>query len=186
MQGRKLRWMNDLAWTYSPIVRVRGDGSMKQSQSRSNTRQKGFTLLELMMVIVIAGLTLAIGVTGLARAQYRIRVDRAASVLSDDIQSAFALVGRDRKPVRVVWDASKTRFLLTDRSGTNLFRIRPLGLETEYKLASSSFVVSDTAFEIYPPGLAESALTITITNGNAPPRTLTVSRAGLVSISNQK
>ncbi|MES2179058.1 MAG: prepilin-type N-terminal cleavage/methylation domain-containing protein [Gemmatimonadota bacterium] len=153
---------------------------------RPTRNRSGFTLLELMMVIVIAGLTLAIGVTGLARAQYRIRVDRAASVLSDDIQSAFALVGRDRKPVRVVWDASKTRFLLTDRAMTSIFRIRPMGLDTEYKLAASAFVVSDTAFEIYPPGLAENALTITITNGNAVPRTITISRAGLVSISNQK
>ena len=159
---------------------------MSGPPARWDRSRKGFTLIELMMVIVIAGLTLGIGVTGLANAQYRIRADRAAAVLSDDIQSAFALVGRDRKPVRVVWDASKTRFLLTDRSGTNLFRIRPLGLETEYKLSSSSIVVSDTAFEIYPPGLAESALTITITNGNAPPRTLVISRAGLVTISNQK
>lgn len=138
------------------------------------------------MVIVIAGLTLAIGVTGMARAQYRIRADRAAAVLSDDIQSAFALVGRDRKPVRVVWDATHVRFLLTDRAGTNMFRVRPLGMDTEYKLAASAIVVSDTAFEIYPPGLAESALTIAITNGNAPTRTISISRAGLVSISNQK
>ena len=159
---------------------------MPGSTPHCRRSHKGFTLIELMMVIVIAGLTLGIGVTGLARAQYRIRADRAAAVLSDDIQSAFALVGRDRKPVRVVWDASKTRFLITDRAGTNLFRIRPLGLETEYKLASSSLAVSDTAFEIYPPGLAESALTITITNGNATPRTLVISRAGLVTISNQK
>jgi prepilin-type N-terminal cleavage/methylation domain-containing protein len=156
---------------------------MTGSPAQWNRSRNGFTLIELMMVIVIAGLTLAIG---LARAQYRIRADRAAAVLSDDIQSAFALVGRDRKPVRVVWDASNTRFLLTDRGGTSRFRIRPLGLETEYKLTSSSIAVSDTAFEIYPPRLAESALTITITNGNATPRTLVISRAGLVTISNQK
>ena len=75
--------------------------------------------------------------------------------------------------------------MLMDRLN-NKFRIRPLGLDTEYKLAASSFVVSDTAFEIYPPGLAEAGLTVTITNGNAPPRTLTISRTGLVTISNQK
>lgn len=159
---------------------------MASSHIRSRRLHRGFSLLELMMVMVVAGLTLAISVKGLASAQYRIRADRAAAVLSDDIQSAFALVGRDRKPVRVVWDAPNVRFLLTDRSGANIFRIRPLGLETEYKLAASSLVVSDTAFEIYPPGLAKSGLTITITNGNATPRTLSISRAGLVSISNQK
>jgi prepilin-type N-terminal cleavage/methylation domain-containing protein len=149
-------------------------------------RSRGFTLIELMMVIVVVGLTLAIGVTGLARAQYRIRVDRAVAALSDDFQSAFALVGRDRKPVRIVWDAAHVRFMLMDRGGVNMFRIRSLGLDTEYKLAASSFVVSDTAFEIYPPGLAENALSVTITNGNATPRTLAISRTGLVSISNQK
>lgn len=153
---------------------------------RDRRAPAGFTLIELMMVIVVVGLTLGIGVTGMASAQYRIRVDRAMAVLSDDIQSGFALVGRDRKPVLVVWDATNVRFLLTDRNAVNKFRIRPLGKDTEYKLTASSIVVSDTAFEIYPPGLAEGALSITITNGNAPPRTLNVSRTGLVSISNQK
>ena len=106
---------------------------------------------------VSTSLSLAIGVKGMAGAQDRIRVDRGASVLSDDIQSAFALVGRDRKPVRVVWDSSHVRFLLTDRPGTNVFRILTMGMDSEYKLKGSAFVVSDTAFEIFPPGLAESA-----------------------------
>src|SRR5256885_262848 len=104
-------------------------------------RRRGFTLIELMMVIVIAGLTLLIGVKGLAGAQNRTRVDRAASVLSDDIQSAFALVGRDRKPVRIVYDASRVRFVLTDRSGTNVFRIRSMGQDTEYKMTASTIAV---------------------------------------------
>ncbi len=139
-----------------------------------------------MMVIVVAGLTLAIGVTGMASAQNRIRVDRAIAALSDDFQSAFALVGRDRKPVRIIYDASRVRFVLTDRGGVNKFRIRSLGMDTEYKLKASGIVVSDTTFEIYPPGLAQSALSVTITNGNATPRTIAISRTGLVSISNQK
>ena len=152
--------------------------------------RSGFTLLELMMVVVIAGLTLAIGVTGMAGAQNRVRLDRAASVLSDDIQSAFALVGRDRKPVRVVYDAANVRFILTDRTGTNIFRIQTLGQESEYKMTSSTIAVSDTAFEIYPPGLAASALTIRLRKGvgsrDSVTRILTVSRAGLVSVNNFK
>lgn len=160
------------------------DGADTSAVSRRS--KPGFSLIELIFVIVIVGLTLAIGVTGMASAQYRIRADRATSVLSNDIQSAFALVGRDRKPVIVRWDSSRVRFYLTDRTGTNMYRIRPLGVETEYKLTASAFTVSDTAFQIYPPGLAANSLTITVTNGNAPTRTLTVSRSGLVSISNQK
>lgn len=156
------------------------------AQPCESVSRAGFTLIEMIMVIVVVSITLGIGVTGLARAQDRIRVDRAASVISDDIQSAFALVGRDRKPIRVVWDASNMRFMLMDRSGTNYFRIRPVGAESEYRLRASGVVVSDTAFEIFPPGLAKGALTITLTNGTATPRTLSVSRSGLVSISNQK
>jgi prepilin-type N-terminal cleavage/methylation domain-containing protein len=163
---------------------------MQEHFSTRARRRHGFTLLELMMVIVIASLTLAIAVKGLAAAQNRIRVDRAAAVLSDDIQSAFALVGRDRKPVRVVYDAPHVRFLLTDRSGVNIFRTRSLGLDTEYKMTGSTIIASDTAFEIYPPGLAESALTITLKKGVGSPdpvtRILTISRAGLVSVNNFK
>ena len=143
-----------------------------------------------MMVVLIAGLTLAIGVTGMAGAQNRTRVDRAASVLSDDIQSAFALVGRDRKPVRIVWDASKVRFILTDRGGTNIFRVRSMGEDSEYKMTASTVTVSDTAFEIYPPGLAAAAMTIKLRKGvgskDSVVRILTISRAGLVSVNNFK
>lgn len=163
---------------------------MQQHSSQHQYRRAGFTLLELVMVMVIASLTLAIAVRGLAGAQNRIRLDRAAAVLSDDIQSAFALVGRDRKPVRVVYDATNVRFILTDRSGTNIFRIRTLGQDSEYKMTGSTIAVSDTAFEIYPPGLAESALTITLKKGvgssDSVTRILTISRAGLVSVNNFK
>ena len=163
---------------------------MQEHLGQREGRRPGFTLIELMMVIVIASLTLAIAVKGLAGAQNRIRLDRASSVLSDDIQSAFALVGRDRKPVRVVYDATNVRFILTDRGGTNIFRIRTLGQDSEYKMTGSTITVSDTAFEIYPPGLAESALTITLKKGvgsaDSVTRILTISRAGLVSVNNFK
>jgi prepilin-type N-terminal cleavage/methylation domain-containing protein len=163
---------------------------MQDHFSTHVSRRRGFTLIELMMVIVIASLTLAIGVKGMAAAQNRVRVDRAASVLSDDIQSAFALVGRDRKPVRVVYDATHVRFLLTDRSGVNIFRTRSLGQDTEYQMTPSTLTASDTAFEIFPPGLAESALTITLKKGvgsrDPVTRILTISRAGLVSVNNFK
>ena len=57
----------------------------------------------------------------------QVRIDRAAQTLSYDLQMAFAIVGRNRKPVRISWDNSKVQFSITDRRNTTLFRTRPMG-----------------------------------------------------------
>ena len=173
-----------------PHMRFLSRSTMRAPGTRIRRSRRGFTLIELMMVIVIAGLTLAIGVKGLVGAQNRIRLDRATAVLSDEFQSAFALVGRDRKPVRIVYDKSNVRFILTDRGGTNIFRIRVMGDDSEYKMTATTLTVSDTSFEIFPPGLAESADTVWLKKGvgsrDSVVRMLVISRAGLVTVSNVK
>jgi hypothetical protein len=94
---------------------------------------------------------------------------------------AFAIVGRNRKPVRVSWDSTNVRFLITDRSDTLLFRTRPMGAETEFKLQKTMFSLSRPMVEIYPPGLAADSMNIHIVNGDQM-RTISMQRGGLVQV----
>ena len=145
--------------------------------------RRGFTMLEMLLVVLIIAILASIGLSNFTRLVDQARIDRAATTLSYDLQMAFALVGRNRKPVRITWDSTNVRFNITDRSDT-LFRTRPMGPTSEFKLRQGDFSVSKPVIEIYPPGLSNFPLTINIVN-RSQKRTLLMSRGGLVQVLKQ-
>jgi hypothetical protein len=118
---------------------------------------------------------------GFTRIVNQVRLDRAAQTVSYDLQMAFSIVGRNRKPVRIAWDSANVRFLITDRSDTLLFRTRPMGPDSPYKLDKTMFTISSPMIEIYPPGLAADSLNIHIVNQDQK-RTVSMQRGGLVRV----
>jgi len=145
--------------------------------------RRGFTMIEMLLVVLIVAILASIGLSNFTRLVDQARIDRAATTLSYDLQMAFALVGRNRKPVRITWDSTNVRFNITDRSDT-LFRTRPMGPTSEFKLRQTDFTVSKPVVEIYPPGLSNFPLTINIVN-RSQKRTLLMSRGGLVQVLKQ-
>jgi len=142
--------------------------------------RRGFTMIEMLLVVLIVAIMSSIALSNFTRLVDQARIDRAANTLSYDLQMAFALVGRNRKPVRITWDSTNVRFNITDRSDT-LFRTRPMGPTSEFKLRQGDFTVSKPVVEIYPPGLSNFPLTINIVN-RSQKRTLLMSRGGLVQV----
>jgi prepilin-type N-terminal cleavage/methylation domain-containing protein len=143
-------------------------------------RRAGFTILELVVVISIVAIMTSMALPAFTRIVEQTRLDRAAQSLSYDLQAAFAIVGRNRKPVRISWVPAKVQFSITDRFDT-LFKSRPMGLTTDYKLSPSMFTVSNPQVDIFPPGLAADSLNIHIVNGKLK-RTISMSRGGLVRV----
>lgn len=155
---------------------------MPRSQSAPPARpRRAFTLIELLIVLSILSTMTALGMVAFTRVVRQMRVDRAAQTLSYDMQMAFSIVGRNRKPVQIVWDAAKVQFAVTDRGNVTLFRTRPMGISSEYKLSASAFTVSRASVEIFPPGLAADTLNVRISDGNTS-RTISMSRGGLVRV----
>jgi prepilin-type N-terminal cleavage/methylation domain-containing protein len=142
--------------------------------------RRGFTMIEMLIVVTILGIMTTLAMVNFTKVIDQARVDRAATTLSYDLQMAFALVGRNRKPVRITWDSMNVRFNVTDRTDT-LFRTRPMGLSSEFKLRRTDFVVSRPVVEIYPPGLANDSLNIRIVNRDTK-RTISMARGGLVRV----
>src|SRR5919109_1348248 len=62
------------------------------------------------------------------------RVNRAARVVAGDLEQALTLAGRQRRPVRVVFDGSAKEIRLVDRVSGNLISRRQLGDVSDYKL----------------------------------------------------
>jgi hypothetical protein len=121
---------------------------------------------------------MSLGRTGGIIANFRLA--RASQAFAEELQSGFAIVGRNRKPVRFIWDASLMELRIVDRNN-KAFRRRNFGPTSEFKLASSNVTPTLTSLEVYPPGLAADSLSVVFSkNGKA--RRVRMLRGGLVQV----
>lgn len=143
-------------------------------------RRPGFTILELLIVISMVGLLAMVSMGRTSRLVTSWRVTRAAQAFSEELQTGFALVGRNRKPLTMTLDMTKLELRFSDRAGV-IYRRRSFGPGSEYKLSASNITASRTTLEIYPPGLAADSLSVMITQPGTS-RRVRMLRGGLVQI----
>lgn len=159
---------------------------MKMHRDSARTR-RGFTILELLIVIVMISLLAAVSLGRTGRILAGWRVNRAAQAMSEELQKGFALVGRNRKPVIIGFD--KRTMVMTIRARTDtVYTRRSFGAESEYNLDSADvrLAMSDVEpvalnLEVYPPGLAADSLSIVIRKPGGF-RRVRMLRGGLVQI----
>ncbi|HXD49834.1 MAG TPA: prepilin-type N-terminal cleavage/methylation domain-containing protein [Gemmatimonadaceae bacterium] len=142
-------------------------------------RKRGFTLLEVMVVMIIAAVVTAMSVGRIHSLTVQQRLRRAAMASQNDIEAAFAIAIRNRQPVRIAWSSGTRQLVVTDRAGTTFFRRSNLG--AVYGLAAAGVTFSRSPIEVYPNGLANDTLLITLTVETVTKR-VRVSRSGLVRL----
>ncbi len=142
--------------------------------------RRGFTILELIIVIVVAGVVMTIGFPKVHDLMVQQRVSRASTAVQNTLEAAFAIAGRNRRPIRISWDSSKMQLAVTDRAGTVFYRRTGLG-QDPYGLTSSDVTFSASPIEVFPNGLANDSLTITLSTGGVTKK-VGMSRGGMVYI----
>ena len=135
----------------------------------------GFTLIEMLIVITTIGLLTAVALPKIGRQIRSYRLGRAAGVVAGDLENAFSMAARQRKPLRL--SLSGGTYTVADRTGGTV-RLTRRG-DREYGVASMAF--SASPLDIFPSGIASAADTVTLSNGDAS-RRITVSKAGQVRI----
>jgi type II secretion system protein H len=148
-----------------PRLRVRGDAS-------------GFTLLEVLVILVVFAIVLAAGTPAVTRAMAAASVDNAATVIAGDLEQAFTLAARQRAPVRVEFDASNKRYYIKNRAGTAL-RTRNLGATSDLEVETIS--PSASIIDVFPNGRASGPLVVDLARAGQSAR-VTMTRAGKVRI----
>jgi type II secretion system protein H len=141
--------------------------------------RRGFTLLELVVVVLIVGLATTIVVKSMSRALNASRASSLGQVVGADLERAFMLAALQRRPVRVRWDASGMNYTITDRRTNTVLLTRRIGSATDIGIASVTF--STTPVDIFPGGTASSMLRITLTAGSSS-HVVTMTRSGLVLV----
>jgi type II secretory pathway pseudopilin PulG len=141
-------------------------------------RTAGFSVVELAVVISLAGILVAIAVWRTGPAIERARARQAASTIAADLQYAQMVAARQREPVVVIVNASLRLLLIRSRGGT-IFRRRFTGPDTEFGL--DTLMATPSTVEIFPNGVA--AQTVTYTVGRATnTEQIRLTRAGQVRV----
>ena len=130
-----------------------------------------------MLTVVILGLVVAITGPPVARQIRQYRVGQAANVVAGDLELAFSMAARQRKPMRVT--RTGTSYTIADRAGGTVRFRRALGQDSEYQVQSVAF--SADPVDVFPSGVATSVDTVTLTSGAAV-RRVVMSPAGQVRI----
>jgi prepilin-type N-terminal cleavage/methylation domain-containing protein len=156
---------------FSPRLQIR----------RSRRKRAGYTLLELAVVMMIGGIvtTMSIGKVHTLLSQQR--VVHAATAVQNDLEAAFQIAGRNRKPVQISWDAAKQQFTVGDRVGSTMYYRRTNLSAQAFGLNPTAVSVSKTPLAVFPNGLAEDTLLITFSS-NGITKKLYMSRTGLVRV----
>jgi type II secretory pathway pseudopilin PulG len=137
-------------------------------------------MIEIVVVLVIVGITSAMSAGRIHELIIQQRIARAATAVQNSLEAAFAIAGRNRHPVRIAWDSVAKQLGVTDRAGTTAYRHTGLGPDP-YGLSANSVSFSRSPVEVYPNGLANDTLTITLTAPNLIKR-IHMTRSGLVQI----
>src|SRR6267143_1193049 len=139
----------------------------------------GFTLLELLIVIVFFGLVTAMTLPTVSRVTTHSRVNQAAMVVGQDLSQALSSAARQRKPIRIARGADQKSITTSDRASGTVLSTRVLGPGDAYQLDSVAFSV--WPIDVFPRGFTSSALTVTLWAGGYS-RQVTMSRAGWVRV----
>lgn len=139
---------------------------------------RGFTLIEIMMVLALLGIISALGIWKMVPALEHEKVRGAAGILTADLQYAQAMAARQRQPVAIIVNTSLKMYMIRDRAGTTVYRERFLGEDSDYDLDQLQ-VTPGTSVEVFPNGTATEATTFTLTIGDYE-RQVRLSRAGQV------
>ena len=141
--------------------------------------QRGYTLVESAIVIVIFGLLTAATMPKVSPTVTRVSARRAANVVAQDLEQSFTLAQRQQKPVVLTAVPSQNGYAITDRASGTAFSSRSFAFGNG--LALDSVQVNPATATIYPNGIASSAVTVTLfCRGST--RIVTASRTGLVNV----
>jgi Tfp pilus assembly protein FimT len=147
--------------------------------------RSAYTIAELLIVTTILGVISVMSMGRISTYVQERSVSAAAATVRSDLQQAFAIAARNRRPVRVSFATADTALRITNRESTITYVRRGLGAGAGFVLDPSDVLFctstcSGASVEVFPNGWASDTLTVTLSKGQYS-RGIHMSRSGLVT-----
>lgn len=140
-------------------------------------------MVEMALTLCVIGIMTAMMVPKIGRVIQSNQVNRSIAIVASDLEAAYTLAARQRKPVRINCTCGSGIYTVADRAGTVLLT-RNVRADGDLGVMTLTFTAAPTntlPVEIFPPGISDKSLTVRITSG-ASTRAVTVSTVGQVRI----
>lgn len=145
-----------------------------------STRRSGFTVIELITVMMIIAIMAKIALTQIGQMTAKTRVQQASSIVASNIQMAYTLAAKRRTPVRISIDTATRVFRIRDRTTPATIYLQQY-YNGSSELNLTRLEASDTSLMVFPNGLAAGTLTVTVHTPNNR-RQISATRAGQIRI----
>lgn len=152
-------------------------GQSRSGRRRSNRR--GFSLVELLVVILILGVGMATTLPRFGAITNQTKVQRANMALQQDVQQAWAIAARNRAPIKLTFSSATMQLRITNLAGSTIYKRTSYGTGGSYGLTSSELVMTPATITVFPNGLANDTVGVSITRSSYS-RKFWVSKSGMV------
>jgi type II secretory pathway pseudopilin PulG len=133
----------------------------------------------MVLAFVIIGLMSLMMTPRMTRFMQSQQTRRAASVVAVDLERAFSIAARYRKPMRLACVCGSGTYTVADRAGGTVRLSR--NLRDDGDLGRMTLTFSSTPVDIFPSGISTLPLTVQVTSGNST-RTIVMTTGGQVRI----
>jgi type II secretory pathway pseudopilin PulG len=141
-------------------------------------------MIELALVFTLIAIMTAMMLPKIQRTLQASRVNRVSATVASDLEQAFTLAGRFRRPMRIACTCGAGTYTVADRTGGTVRLRRSLVGDGDLGNMTLVFTTIPTAgvtVDVFPSGVSTTTLQVRITSG-ASTRAVTVSTAGQVRI----
>ncbi len=139
-------------------------------------------MVELALTLVVIAIMTAMMIPKIGRTMQATRVKRASAIVAADLEQAFTLAGRFRRPMRISCTCGTGTYTVADLAGgTVRLRRRVVGDSDLGNMTLAFNPPLAGIVDVYPSGVSTTPLTVRITSG-ASTRAITLSTAGHVRI----
>jgi type II secretory pathway pseudopilin PulG len=149
---------------------------------QARRREFGFTMVEMGLTLVIIAIMTAMMVPKIGRVMQATRVNRTAAIVAGDLEQAFTLAGRFRRPMRISCTCGTGTYTVADLNGGTVRLTRRLGQDADLGSITLAFELPVAGVvDVFPSGVSTQLLRVRITSGIST-KAVTLSTAGHVRI----